>query len=475
MKVAKFPTGIILALCFVLFAVVTWTLLLRDGRAMYAIAEFYPAVTPIIKSLEPMLVKYGVNSIPTIAFFVITIVAFLAYFVSLQQKIALKTTLIFAIIFQCIVFFSYPILATDIFSYIYIDRVTTVHEQSVWKTKPMEFANEDRFSRLADWQNVTSVYGGVYHFFSSIASRIGGEDLLASVIAYRVMAWVFGLGTMGLVYLITKHYFSETESWAVRLLFWNPLFVMEVFSSAHNDIMMFFFALLSYFFFLKKKIVFSAIALACAVQIKLIIIVLLPFLVLYFLQQKRMKGSAVFISVFTIINLIVFFFMGIDPISFLQRVSYNVGVYWQGLPGFIHRFYPHERILLSIAFVCMVVGLLWYQWKYKVSPLYTYALCILCYLLFVASAYWNWYVLWAFFVLPCIQSRRLLTALLIFTFTSMLAYPLFWVSLRYNHEHIFWAFFMYACIFLIPLTVFLINKPLPLLRAIPLKKTTDVV
>lgn len=453
MKYLKKYCGQILLICYIIYIPISWMLVLRDGRAVYAILDFYPMLTPLFKSIEPHLVDYGINSIPTIIFFALGFVTFSLYILSFYVHMPTKKIVIFAILFQAITFFSYPSLSTDIFSYIFSDRIVTVYNQNVWKTKPITHSN-DPFSRLSDWQNNTRVYGGINQAVYTVVSKIGGNNLLGLVFLYKSVTWVFAIAAMWVVYLIAKKHFKGREAISLQIIFWNPLFIVEILGSGHNDILMIFLMLVSLHYFLQEKVWLAGIAIALAFQVKIIAFVLFLFLFIEFCKKRSYKDVIIFSLSFVIVNAIIFFFMDIDPLSYGKAIVFNTGIYWQGLPALLHRFYTGEKPLVFLGFSLTCVIFFYLQIKKHIDPITLYGGLITLYLLFFASAYWNWYVLWVLCFVPFIRSPRLAAMVVALSFTSFLLYPVYWVALRFNYQHIFWSVFFYMTMIGLPILIY---------------------
>ncbi|MDQ5951216.1 MAG: hypothetical protein QG639_493, partial [Patescibacteria group bacterium] len=132
----------------------------REERALVGISRFLPGSEPFLSTTREQLLTLGLNTVPTLLFGLLAMVAFAAYFFSLSTQLHKKNTIIFAVLFQLIVFFSYPVLSTDIFSYIFSDRVFTEYGQNIWKVIPNTFS-EDPYWLLSDWKDETKVYGAV--------------------------------------------------------------------------------------------------------------------------------------------------------------------------------------------------------------------------------------------------------------------------------------------------------------------------
>jgi len=361
------------------------------------------------------------------------------------------------VLFLVITFISYPILSTDIFSYIFSERVATVHHENIWQVKPSTFP-DDQFAVLADWKDTTNIYGGMHFILYYVPSVIGQNNLLLLDLLFKVVPTIFALGTMYILYQLLKLYNLSDSEKIMRLVFWNPLFVLEIFGSAHNDSMMIFFTLLAIYFYKRKSWLLSGATFALAIHIKLIPIVLVFFYLVTLLQQKKIAKMMLFLSAFLLINIFLFVFMQVNILNFLNRVAYNGGVYWQSLQNIIQTFYPGKGTFLVYGFLVWFFAFSFIQWRKKTDPIYLYLTALLMYLLFINSAYWNWYVLWVFPLLPFITDKKLFYTILVFTFTSLLAYPLLWVIQRINTPSIIWPILTYIAIFGPPIFVYVFGR-----------------
>ena len=133
--------------------------------------------------------------------------------------------------------FSYPILSTDIFSYIYSDRVLVEYGQNPWLVKPGVFP-DDPFGLLADWTEQTKVYGLVNQIIYLPAAVLGGGKLLPTVVTYKLVALIYLLLTLAIVIGLVRDLEEVKQANIIRALFWNPLLVLEFAGAGHNDIAM---------------------------------------------------------------------------------------------------------------------------------------------------------------------------------------------------------------------------------------------
>ncbi len=444
----------ILVFCFLIFTFLSWILLFRDPRALIGISNLYPFLKTFLFSTQEYLSNYGLNSWPTILFALTAFFAIVSYVISLTIKISFKRTIIFAIVFQAITLLSFPILSTDIFSYIFSERVSTVHNENIWKVKPAAFP-DDQFGVLADWKDTTSVYGGLHYLLYLPPAHIGQDNLLLLTILYKLIPAIFAFGTMYVLYLLLRTHESIVVERGLRLVFWNPLFILEILGSGHNDSMMIFLALLSYYFYKRKLWLLAGIVLALAVQVKLIPIVLFFFCLLALIRIKSSLAALIYLAGFVSINALAFSFMQVNIIDFIARVAYNGGVYWQSLPNLLHTFYPGGVVIIPVLFFVWLLFFIVVQWRNQTDPMYSYAVVLLVYLLFVSAAYWNWYALWILPLLPLINAKKIFITALVLTFTSLFAYPLLWVIHRINSPSPLWPAIIYLFIFTPPIMIYL--------------------
>ncbi|GEM_PF-2234620 len=449
---------LLLATCFLAFVVLSWWLLFRDERALAGIGFFYPHLAGWLFATRTWLLDRSVNLLPTLLFAATSLVAFATYLVSLRLNFSKRTSITMALVFQVVAFFSYPVLSTDIFSYIYSDRVLFEYGQNPWEVAPGNFP-DDSFGLMADWTDQTRVYGLVNQIIYWPAAVIGAGQLLSTVLSYKLVAVVFYLAALATSLKLVEKWPEKRQALLVRAIFWNPLIVLEFVSSAHNDIAMIFFLLLSLAFWNKKVWFLAGMLIALSVQVKLIPVLAFGFFTLQLLQEKNLRALTQYTLSFLAVNFLSFALMGISPLSFLERVLYNTTVYWQSLPELVERFLPGITMPFALIFVVVVAALAALQIKNGWPPLKTTALALALYLVFFSAANWNWYILWPFVLILFLEENSgLKNYLLLATGTALMAYPLLWFSHRFGFGHPAWSLATYLLIFVLPLIAIKINN-----------------
>lgn len=426
------------------FVPLSWVVFFRDQWAISIFAKNYPIISPFLSSTRTFLLNNFLNTLPTAIFLGLAILTFWLYIRAVQSKIPLKTAIIFSLVFQAVMVFSYPVLSVDVLSYINSDRLAVVHHQNVWTTPPDKFP-EDKFYPLALDTKFVRIYGPTNQLIYTLPTMLSGDDLLINIFVHKLVVVAFVIATMGLVFKILKDFFPNQISQKIVLLFWNPLFIIETAGSGHNDILMLFFLLLSFYLFLKNKMLFSGIVIALAVQVKTTPLIFAPFIGIYFLRKFKVKDGLLFLLGFAVTYLTTFSFMGTTLSAIITRQGAANGAYWQSFPLLIDRHFSILSPLLKIALV-LILFVQSIRTLLGRSPWLSALETLFLYLLFFLPTLWNWYPLWALAFIPFFPASKLSKMIIGFTLGTLLAYGVYWVALRLGHQNPIWQFIMYGTI-----------------------------
>lgn len=445
--------GAILAAGYFFYSLSSFLLLFRDERALGVIARFYPVTAGALINIRSVLLHLGLNSYLSVAFGLLVILLFWVYYQAIVSPPNLKTILFFAVVFLLITFISYPALSTDVFDYILSTRLFTQYGQNVWQVTPISIPS-DPFYNLASWQSKLYTYGPVNLLFYSLVSLIAGNDLMVNLMLFKGMALVFAFLTIPVYYLLLKEFYPKQLNRGLVLLFWNPLYIIEIAGSAHNNILAVFFMGLGIYLWKKKKIILSAIALSLAVEIKFLPLILMAFLALNLLRDRKFKQLLSFVTTSAVINLFCLGIIGSVGIVYILLLGYG-SVYWQSLPMLTHRVFPQSEPIFLFGFFLIVSVLTWRFLRGTGGPLRIYTEVLLLYFLFFTGLYWNWYALWLLPVIPLLEWGKLAKAVVMLTFTSLMAYPAYWLTLRFDYRNPVFAVIIYMLLVAPTLVVYL--------------------
>jgi hypothetical protein len=131
---------------------------------------------------------------------------------------------------------SYPALSYDLFNYITTAKVVFTYHENPYIVMPIEIPNEPylAFTRAS---NKVALYGPVWLLFTSIPHTLGGGHIWQTIIMFKLMNAIAYIGFSYLIYRVTKR-LTNVVFFAL-----NPLVLIEVLLSGHNDIYMMLLAL----------------------------------------------------------------------------------------------------------------------------------------------------------------------------------------------------------------------------------------
>ncbi len=185
---------------------------------------------------------------------------------------------------------SYNALSHDIFNYMFNARMVVKYDVNPHETTALWFPY-DPWTRFMHNTHTTAPYGYLWTGMSVVVYLLGMGKFLVTwllfkgmgVLSYLLLLWVY-------VRLYGKEHAIAPQTLAV--LFLNPLVLIEVASSAHNDLWMLVPALVSFWMLTKPKLTTKTLVLAgsfllLSILIKVATIVLLPlWLVLVIVKLK---------------------------------------------------------------------------------------------------------------------------------------------------------------------------------------------
>lgn len=226
---------------------------------------------------------------------ILLVTFFIFYFLFIRlyikKKLFLRDVIVLIGMTVVILLFSYPaILSSDIFNYIVTAKVLFYYHENPYVIMPIEFIGEPYvvFTRAA---NKIALYGSAWLFISLFPYFLGFGNFIATLFGFKLIASFFYVGTGIVMYKLTKNVFQ------MLLFILNPLVIIEILISGHNDIVMVFFVLLSYYLLQKKRFFWAIIAFLFSIGIKYVSIVLLPifvYILVRTIQKEKINWHKIF-------------------------------------------------------------------------------------------------------------------------------------------------------------------------------------
>ncbi len=134
-----------------------------------------------------------------------------------------------------LVLLAYPPLSSDIFYYA-ISGHAALHGANPYLVPPKAFP-DDPFLPFNDWTGITSPYGPLWTVLSRFLVGLTNDDPIRTVVAFKVVAAVSGLGMAGVAYALALRLTRDSRRalGAFILVAWHPAVLIESAGTAHND------------------------------------------------------------------------------------------------------------------------------------------------------------------------------------------------------------------------------------------------
>lgn len=308
---------------------------------------FVESNIPVINTFYSDFVfsKRGVTAIIYSIFILLLFACYVYFILSARKKILKKKDLkILIFITIGILFFSYPaMLSYDIFNYMATSKVFFFYHENPYIVMPIELSAETLLSFMHA-ANKVALYGPAWIILTGIPFFLGKLGFIFSLFAFKLFIVPFYLGTIFLIWKMSKNIIS------LYLFSLNPLVIIETLLSGHNDIVMMFFLLFSFFLIMKDKVKFAVLFFLLSIFIKYTTILLLPIF-LYLVLSKIRKTLINWEKIFYYSGWITIFGFLLSPI---REEIYPWYAMWFLPFSFLT---PNRKFLLSIS-IALSFGLL---------------------------------------------------------------------------------------------------------------------
>jgi hypothetical protein len=389
----------------------------------------------------------------SIVFTIIVTLLFVFYFLALREARRPgrfgrdRTIILFIVIFATGNLLFFPWLSNDIFQYGFLGKAVRVHGTSPL-TETVHSINEDEYDKILYWKDTTTPYGPLSVFlYSAIYSPTGST--ISNAWSARMLALAFFLGTIAIVGFYLRRHAPSRLDYALLLMGWNPLVLIEGVANAHNDIMVGFLLALSAILVLRDRFHIALIALAASALTKYITLMMLPLYGGYaFLRTCPLKKKITDIlwgicgaAVIAIICYLPFWEGG----GTLSWVGSHLNLSGRSFHWMLRRAlslgdYPFG--FLSWAFgglLLLYVLMLVRRCRSPLDLLWRGTMLMFFYLIFCCFFNHPWYLLWIVPLVALARSDAADTILNVYCFTSILGYyPLLYLTRCEDPGTVWW-------------------------------------
>jgi alpha-1,6-mannosyltransferase len=265
--------------------------------------------------------------------------AFAGYCFLLQSPLTFRQGLGLAFFFRLMLLFAVPALSDDYFRFVWDGRLV-LHDESPYAHLPAHYAETDvleQFNLTSELfvslnsPHYYSVYPPVCQVVFWLAALFSPDSLLGSVFVMRVIILAAEAGTffLGARLLPILGLPSRQVLWYAL----NPLVIVELTGNLHFEALMIFFLLGALYLLLRHRYWLSALSFGLAVGVKLLPLMLLPFLfgrlkIWQFLLYCALVGLTLVLLFFPFLTLEIIGNMLSSVNLYFQKFEFNASFYY---------------------------------------------------------------------------------------------------------------------------------------------------
>ena len=320
----------------------------------------------------------------------------------------IKSILLYVLIISLIFGIMIPFTTSDIFYYMGTGWIDSHYGQNPYyitvRDIRIQNPNDEILQRTGVWENQVVVYGPLWAFLCKILSLLSFGNVTWCLYIYKFAAIIIHILNTILVYKITK-------SKKFALLYGiNPSILFEMITNVHNDIYLIFFVLLSLYFLLKRKnIILTIIFMAMATCVKYVSVLLIPFMVLWYLKDKKMWEKIFYSFIYAMIFITIMFLIYLlyaKDITMFFTMTMQQGKYREGIQAIILEissktginFLQYGKLLFIIIFLLVAIDGIIYMFVYNKKTFSTtirkYNNLLMAFLFLIITNLCPWYTSW---------------------------------------------------------------------------------
>lgn len=179
---------------------------------------------------------------------------------------------------------TYPINATDIYRYVIRGRIASVYGQSPFTVPAAGFTNDPFISLAGEWAGETSPYGPIWELVASGITAISGDNLLAGVLLFKLLALACFLATTVVLWSLLPE--GRSRAAYTLLWAWNPALLLIFVVDGHNDALMVLWLTLGYWLTQRGRASTGFLVMSLAALTKPIAVLALPFFFIELFQHR---------------------------------------------------------------------------------------------------------------------------------------------------------------------------------------------
>jgi alpha-1,6-mannosyltransferase len=301
------------------------------------------------------------------------------------------------------------VLSTDVFSYQAYGRMGTIYATNPYLHGPSTILTDPLYPFIGSkWVGTPTAYGPL---FTALSYALAHLNISSSVVAYKSIATLAFLATVGLVWNAARLRGLNPVRAAI-IVGLNPLTVVWGLGGGHNDLLMLAPLLAGVYVLLQNRQATGGAMIAVAAAIKLTAGLLAPFALVRPQAHRRrlLLGAGVASALVAALGFVMF---GTGQLHLLATLRLNqADGNWQSIPGFISNELGLGDVgrlvgvLLGVAFVAVTAWLLLLVYQGRLDWIAGAGWATVAMLL-TASSLLPWYIAWLTPLTALSPNRRL--------------------------------------------------------------------
>lgn len=187
-------------------------------------------------------------------------------------------------LFQILYLLSPIMLSSDLYAYVVYGREMSVYGGNPYVDSPVIVDHADPFMPLfGGW--IPSWYGPLWTWLCAGLAWLTGNNVGLTVLVFRALAIAATLATGGLLWAILRRTEPERAAQGLVFFLWNPLVVIEIGMSGHNDGFMLVFLMFGFWLHLRGWKAGAVLAITVSAMLKFVTGMLVPLYMLMVLRQ----------------------------------------------------------------------------------------------------------------------------------------------------------------------------------------------
>lgn len=391
---------------------------------------------------------FGIDRVGALRYTATVVILFVLYGAALwlvacgRARIAVWQAVTGAALFCLVLLPTHPLTSTDLFNYMLSARVQWVHGANPLITPPLAYPDDPWLRLLFFWREVPSPYGPLWSLITLVPHTLGGGDLIATVIAYKVTAVVGLLTASVCAGMAAERLRPGRGGLAALALAWNPLVVWHTAGNGHNDAVFAAFLALAALLLVSGQPEPALVAFTASVLVKFATALTVPLVLVWWWRRRPvlpLSGLLPGIAASAALTAVAYapYWAWLDTF----RTALNEGMYFAVsgpavLRGALLRLTDVSRSESiaawtgRLAFLVVYLWLAWWLWrqtppasrtKDASEPLLAAACgALAAYLIAAATYFAPWYVLWPWTLAVIVNGRpRVLLPVLGMTLGAM--------------------------------------------------------